>query len=498
MLDPSQRIIEIIEQPLLKRSLNSLEAFILTQSWQGNGYEAMAKEAGYSVDYVKQVGSFLWSELSGAVGKSITKKNLRLTLEPLLDQLMSGPETDDASMASVTQVSVNDPLIIPLDPSAPALSPASSFSASVSPEVLSSQSDRPTPLSEPATFSHFPSGPLPLQSSLYIERPPMEAIAYDELHRVGCLLRIKAPRRMGKSSLLNRLMAHVQQQGYHSITLDCQEASENVLESTDLFLRWFCCYLAQALKVEAPIGDRWIAEMGSKVNCKRYVEKEILARLDRPLVIAINELNRLFEYPTIARDFLPMLRFWHEQSKDHILWQKLRLILVYATDMYTPLHLRKSPFNVGIPIRLLPFNTDQIRTLSGRYGLDWSESQEADFMALHQMIDGHPYLASLAFYYLRQGELSLTQLLATAATPNGIYRNHLEEHLVTLQDAPRLAHAFKGVVDSETGMSLDVITTHKLEGMGLVQIQDGRVHPICDLYRIYFQEQLQVLPIEAD
>ena len=326
----------------------------------------------------------------------------------------------------------------------------------------------------------------------------MEAIAYDELHRVGCLLRIKAPRRMGKSSLLNRLMAHVQQTGYHVITLDCQEASENVLESTDLFLRWFCCYLAQALKVEAPIGDRWIPEMGSKVNCKRYVEKEILSRLDRPLVISINELNRLFEYPTIARDFLPMLRFWHEQSKDHILWQKLRLILVYSTDIYTPLHLRKSPFNVGIPIRLLPFNTGQIQTLSSRYGLDWSETQEVDYMRRQQMIDVHPYLASLAFYYLRQGELSLTELLATAATPNGIYRNHLEEHLVTLQDAPGLAHAFKSVVDSETGMSLDVITTHKLEGMGLVQIQDGRVHPICDLYRLYFREQLQVLPIEAD
>ena len=494
MSDPTHRVIETIEQSLLKRTLNSLEAFTLTQSWQGHGYEHIAKEAGYSMDYVKQVGSLLWSDLSQSIGQTITKKNLRLTLEPLIDQLTANPE-ESASRDSPSLTGFSDSAPIPSksesqgDPASPeALPPVATPSFSQAADPSGVQQD---------SFSHFPSGPLPLQSSLYIERPPMEAIAYDELHRVGCLLRIKAPRRMGKSSLLNRLMAHAQQEGYRTVTLDCQEASENILASTEQFLRWFCFYLAQALNIETPVGDRWIPEMGSKVNCKRYVEKSILESLDAPLVIAINELNCIFEYPNIARDFLPMLRFWHEQSKDHLLWQKLRLILVYATDIYTPLQLKKSPFNVGIPIRLLPFTTEQIWTLATRYGLDWAEHHVEDLMTLHQVIDGHPYLASLAFYYLCQGELSLSELLTTAATPNGIYRNHLEEHLVALQGSPALALAFKTVVDSKTGAVLDVITTHKLEGMGLVHMQEGRVYPLCDLYRLYFQEQLQVLPMDS-
>ena len=42
----------------------------------------------------------------------------------------------------------------------------------------------------------------------------------------------------------------------------------------------------------------------------------------------------------------------------------------------------------------------QIKLLAQRYGLNWSDNQQAELQALHQMIDGHPYLASLAFYNL--------------------------------------------------------------------------------------------------
>lgn len=233
--------------------------------------------------------------------------------------------------------------------------------------------------------------------------------------------------------------------------------------------------------------------MGSKVNCKNYIETCILGELQTPLLLSINELNRLFEFPQLARDFLSMLRFWHEQSKDNPLWQKLRLVLVYSTDVYAPLQLKKSPLNVGIPIRLPPFTFDQIRTLSDRYGLAWPDEQLSALQVLHQMVDGHPYLASLAFYYLQRGEISLRELLETAPTSEGIYRSHLQEQLITLAEDPALVDMFKTVVESDTGAVLDAIATHKLEGMGLVHLKHGKAQPICDLYRLYFREQLQSL-----
>jgi hypothetical protein len=58
----------------------------------------------------------------------------------------------------------------------------------------------------------IPDGPLCLESPVYIERPSLEALACAELEKSGSLLRIKAPRHMGKSSLLLRLLAYAQDQ----------------------------------------------------------------------------------------------------------------------------------------------------------------------------------------------------------------------------------------------------------------------------------------------
>ncbi|MEM9485742.1 MAG: AAA-like domain-containing protein [Cyanobacteria bacterium P01_F01_bin.116] len=461
MTESHQQALEILEREWLKRSLNSLEKYVFLQSWQGQNYDQIAEGSGYSIDYMKQVGSTLWSELSQVTGKSITKKALKLTLEPLLSPLTTASDTSSEHLNS-------------------SLSPISTTGNST---VSIGASQR------------FPSGPLPLDSPLYIERPPIENTVYDELTRDGCLLRIKAPRRMGKSSLLRRITWRAQQQEYKIVTLDCQEANESLLDSTEDFLQWFCRYITQSLQLEDTLDTTWIPEMGSKVNCKNYIETRILGVLQTPLLLTINELNRIFEFSKLARDFLPMLRFWHEQSKDHALWQKLRLVLVYSTDVYAPLQLKKSPLNVGVPVHLPSFTFEQIQMLAYRYGLDWSTDQYSDLQALHQMIDGHPYLASLAFYYLHRGETTLGDLLEAAPTSDGIYRSHLQEQLITLATDPALAEIFKAVVESDTGVMLDAIATHKLEGMGLVHLIDGKTQPLCELYRTYFREQLQTLSI---
>ena len=471
MTDLNEQILKNLERDWFKRSLSSLEKFVLIQSWQGKNYEQIAKDAGYSIDYMKQIGSLLWVELSRVIGQTVTKKNLRLTLDPLLSES--------------TPVSKTAAELLDSDNSAP--KQATAFNNPLSTTVSPHKTD---------SSHRFPSGPLPLDSPLYIERPPIEQTVYDELSRDGCLLRIKAPRRMGKSSLLKRITWQAQQQGYHIVTLDCQEANEDLLDNTEDFLQWFCRYLTQALQLEDNLETVWIPEMGSKVNCKNYIETCILRVLEAPLLLTINELNRLFEFSKLSRDFLPMLRFWHEQSKDNILWQKLRLVLVYSTDVYAPFQLKKSPLNVGVPVRLPPFTFAQIQMLSQRYGLTWSDQQQSELRALNQMIDGHPYLSSLAFYYLQRGEIALPDLLRTAPTSDGIYRNHLQEQLITLTEDTALANIFRTVVESETGVSLDAIATHKLEGIGLVHLKAGKAEPICDLYRLYFREQLKTLPSE--
>ncbi len=118
------------------------------------------------------------------------------------------------------------------------------------------------------------------------------------------------------------------------------------------------------------------------------------------------------------------------------------------------------------------------------------ESETEQLMA---MVGGHPYLVSLAFYYLRQGKLTLKELLQAAPTPAGIYSSHLRNLLVMLQDEPQLVSAWQQVVSAAQSVKLEAIAAYKLESMGLVKLDGNQAKPTCQLYRLYFSEQSTLL-----
>ena len=109
---------------------------------------------------------------------------------------------------------------------------------------------------------------------------------------------------------------------------------------------------------------------------------------------------------------------------------------------------------------------------------------------MRRLIDGHPYLARLAFYALSTQDITLQQILAQAPTQSGIYSSHLLGHLNTLKENPELASAFKQVILADSPIRLSTITAYKLESIGLVHFVGDNVVPSCELYRLYFQDRL--------
>ena len=65
----------------------------------------------------------------------------------------------------------------------------------------------------------FTSRPVSFDSPFYIERPPIESDCYNEIEEPGALIRIKALRQMGKTSLTNRILAHARSQNYRKVFL---------------------------------------------------------------------------------------------------------------------------------------------------------------------------------------------------------------------------------------------------------------------------------------
>ncbi len=347
----------------------------------------------------------------------------------------------------------------------------------------------------------FPCGALGLESPFYIERPPVEPLCYQNIELSGSLTRIKGPRHTGKSSLLVRLLNHAHCLKYQTVLVDFQTAEDDVYQSLSRFLRWFCVAVARQLKLPANLNDYWDEETGAKLSTTIYFEDYLLAAIEMPIVLALNEVNRVLEHPEIARDFLPLLRFWYEQARQEStqlgkVWlehgfQKLRMVVVHSTEIYVPLNIHQSPFNVGLPITLGPFDDDQAEELAARYGVAFGTYQDDQELTkqLKALIGGHPYLLSIALYYLGQGQRSLSQLVAEAPTAAGVYADHLQACWDCINTQPALVEMMQRVVNAPGPVWVEGAIAHQLSSLGLVTLVGNTCRPACELYRIFFAEQ---------
>ncbi|MEP1077524.1 AAA-like domain-containing protein [Leptolyngbya sp. PL-A3] len=348
------------------------------------------------------------------------------------------------------------------------------------PELVSPEAMQGGPLKN----LEFPGSPLSLNSVFYVERNPEEERSLREIIKPGALIRIRAPQRMGKTSLLNRILAAAQSADIAVVRINLRQAELAVLETLDSFLQWFCSNMSHRLNLVANLDEYWDAErFGSLSSCTVFIQSVILEAFPQGIVLGLDDVDWLFEYEAIAQGFFTLLRSWHEEANNLEVWQRLRLVIAHSTEVYIPLQLNQSPFNVGLPIRLTEFPASQVRLLSMRYGLRWSIADEQNLMNL---VGGHPYLLQLAFYHLQQGSWALQSLLQTAPTQAGIYRDHLRRLWQLLQEHPELQQSFEQVIQADSGMVLNPQMAYQLESVGLVKLTGDRATVTCDLYRQYF------------
>ncbi len=316
-----------------------------------------------------------------------------------------------------------------------------------------------------------------------------ETECYQTILQPGALIRIKAPSKMGKSRLLNNILAYANQQQYRTVHINLLQIERSKFSSLDQFLRWFCIYITDALKLELDLNDYWNEDRGSMLSCTRYLEM-ILQYSEQPLVLGLDEVDRLLNYPDISQDFFYLLRSWHEEANNDELWEQLRLVVVYSTEDFGSLDINQSPFNVGLPIELKPFNQQQVEELAQLYGLDFLPEE---IKQLIQIIGGHPYLLDLTMSYLvNNPRQSLTELLQQAATDTGIYNSYLRQHLINLKSNSKLSQVFLDILKSPKPIQVDTLLAYQLYRMGLIQWSNkgNSVIPSCELYKLYFLPRL--------
>lgn len=342
----------------------------------------------------------------------------------------------------------------------------------------------------------LPGDPLPYNSPFYIERPPIESDSYRELLKPGSLVRIKAPRRMGKSSLMLRLTNQAEEKGYSTAIIDFKLADSQTCLSLNNFLRWFCVNVARQLSIAPNINEYWDEDIGSKMSASIYFEEYLFEEINSPLVLVLNEVDYIFQYQQIAEDFLLLLRSWHEQAKQTHIWQKLRILIFHSTEVYIPLNMNQSPFNVGLSFKLPEFTVEQVIEFARRHELDCFHSQAMEKLAVEKLmhlLQGHPYLIHHALYYLQQQKISLQELLNNNIINNSIYSGYLRGLLTILQKDPELSQAYYQIVNfGNEKINLSANLVYKLDSLGLVRFNGDYCQPFCEMYRLFFQKNLLI------
>ncbi|MDJ0576705.1 MAG: AAA-like domain-containing protein [Xenococcaceae cyanobacterium MO_234.B1] len=355
------------------------------------------------------------------------------------------------------------------------------------PEVVSEKREQPEPRElEPHFQPEVPGGQMAVNSPFYVEREPIETKCSQTIRQPGSLIRIKAAKGSGKSSLMARILAQAAQSGGRTLAVNFQLADTAIFQNLDTFLKWFSNYVTLKLRLPNRLEEHWSDFLGSKLSCSAYFENYLLPSIQKPLVLGLDEVDRLFNYPAIAEDFFGLLRSWHEEGKNLEIWQRLRLIIVHSTEVYIPLNVNKSPFNVGLPIYLPALREEQVQDLASRYQLNWSPEQVQKLMTI---VGGSPYLVQMALYHIQQQQLTLEQLEQISADYPAIYRDHLQQQMWSLNQNRELKAAFAQVVNSDDPVELDMVKAFKLESIGLISLQGKQAVSSCLLYkRCFFQQ----------
>jgi hypothetical protein len=422
-------------------SLNYIQKVLLRESLleDTKSYAQIAEENKYSESYIKfSVAPKLWQLLSQAMGEKVNKKNFQALLEQhLVNQ--NNPQPTETTTAMPTADLTKEHCVL-----------------------------------------ESPEGQVPLASGLYIERSTIEQTCYQEILQPRAFIRIFAPRKMGKTSLIARILDYGRSHNYHTVRLSLHCAGTQVFASSDRFLRWFCTNVTKQLGLESRLNDYWDEDMGALINSTIYFQGYILKEIFNPIVLALDGIDQLFQYPELAGDFFVLLRSWYEETKDTSVWQKLRVVMAHSVEVYIPLPTNRSPFNVGLAIELPTFNQEQVQDLAQRHELQLTKPELEQLMKL---TGGFPYLIRLALYQSSRLNIPLKTLLQDATTDRGIYQQHLQYQRWTFQQHPELFDAFGQVLTGSIQLNREV--GFKLKSLGLVHLVENQAIVSCELYREY-------------
>ncbi|MEM7031599.1 MAG: serine/threonine-protein kinase [Chloroflexota bacterium] len=431
---------------------------------------------------IRQLATNLPEEINEIIAKALAKnpadryesagilaRDLRAQIQRILSDTQSENRSDDRTTAARPVVSPH----VNLSEDGRILSDSDSFHS-------------PLPEFDPRILESLeaPGGVVKLRDKFYIDREADQQLKR-EITRLGTTTTIRAPRQMGKSSLMVRGLQYAREQGAKIITLDLQRVDAEALESLDSFLQYLAKFIIRKLRLDLnEVDQAWQGALGSQDKLTYLMEDYVLPEVDGTLILALDEVDRLLS-TSFHTSFFALLRSWHNSRAFDEIWDSLNLILVIATEPYLLIDdVNQSPFNVGLQISLDDFNDTQIHTLNKKHGSPLADAEITNFMAL---LGGHPFLTRKALYQMVSERINWDTLSHNAASEQGPFGEHLRRHHWLLNDEPHLQASLKEII--QTHETKSPMGLFRLLQAGLIKGSGERYTCRCDLYRLYFEDK---------
>ncbi|HSH93202.1 MAG TPA: AAA-like domain-containing protein [Roseimicrobium sp.] len=349
----------------------------------------------------------------------------------------------------------------------------------------------------PAPISHKPvataalemvGGAVPLDSEFYLIRP-VDTELQAAIERRDSTILLKGARQMGKTSLLARGLAFARSRGAGAAFTDFQKLNVASLANVNNFYFTLAESLADQLNLLVLPADVWDDRRGANANFERYIRREVLPRLEKPLVWGLDEVDRLFGC-TFGSEVFGLFRSWHnERALDPDgPWSNLTLIIAYATEAHLFISdMNQSPFNVGTRLSLEDFTPLQVAELNRRYGTPLKGHDELNRFV--RLLGGHPYLLRRGLHELATHKTSFESFESLADRDEGIFGDHLRRILVLLARDEELTGIVKGILHGSPCPTPE--SFYRLRSAGLVNgTSQSDVRPRCRLYAIYLKRHL--------
>ncbi|MGB7440369.1 MAG: AAA-like domain-containing protein [Coleofasciculaceae cyanobacterium] len=349
-------------------------------------------------------------------------------------------------------------------------------------------------------------GRMPRRCPLYVRRKA--DVICEQVLRSGQsvqaslpFIRIKAARGMGKSSLLIQLWDFLETEQKHKIAfvdLNSNSFCLDLFKDLDQLLYVFTEEIVKAFKdtsntVNPPeLSLLWSKHKyrspGSK--CTMYLQEYVFSKIKGQKTLLIDGIDQVLGKNAVQTEFLNLLRTWYEEKMKNVSNSKLvwpNIVIAYSTEPYLDNDVHVSPLtNVGTPVDLGEFSSQEILNLAKRYGLNGFSLQEVNL--LEDLIGGHPTLINRTLYEVSKRDISLAELESQATQLDGPFADYLLEYLELLLKNDELAECLKKIMRQETVQN--EFAVFQLLKAGLIKLDQQGQNIYCELYRRYLTQHL--------